>query len=159
MRSKLKAARLATQAGHYCVIASGTDCSLVDLIEGKDVGTLFLPQTYDLKRRKAWIAYTSRSRGRILVDDGARDALIRKQSSLLSSGIRDIVGRFDSGDVVEIACSKQEEAFAKGVSSYSAEDLARIKGLHSSRIEGVLGHVGPDEIVHKDNLVLLKPSQ
>jgi len=159
MRSKLKAARLATQAGHYCVIASGTDCSLIDLIEGKDVGTLFLPQTFGLKRRKAWIAYTSRSCGRLLVDEGARDALTRKQSSLLSSGIRDIVGRFNSGDVVEIACSEQEKAFAKGVSSYSAEDLARIKGLHSSQIEEVLGHVGPEEVVHKDNLVLLKPSQ
>lgn len=159
MRSKLGAASLATQAGHHCVIASGTDCSLVDLIEGKDLGTLFLPQASGLKRRKAWIAYTSRSRGRLLVDEGAREALTRKQSSLLSSGIRDIVGRFNSGDVVEIACSEKEEAFAKGVSSYNAEDLARIKGLHSSQIEEVLGHVGPDEVIHKDNLVLMKPEQ
>jgi glutamate 5-kinase len=159
MRSKISAANLATQAGHYCVIASGKDCKLVDLIEGRDVGTLFLPQATSLKRRKAWIAYTSRSRGKLIVDQGARLALTRKQSSLLSGGIKDILGRFDSGDVVEIACSEKEEAFAKGVSSYSAEDLARIKGLHSSRIEEVLGHMGPDEVVHKDNLVLLKPSQ
>ena len=159
MRGKIRAASLATQAGHYCVIASGKDCSLVDLIEGRDVGTLFLPQANSFKRRKAWIAYTSRPRGKLIVDQGARLALTKKQSSLLSSGIKDILGRFDSGDVVEIACSEQEEAFAKGVSSYSAEDLARIKGLHSSQIEEVLGHVGPDEVVHKDNLVLLKPSQ
>ena len=145
MRSKIKAASLVTQAGHYCVIASGKDCNLIELIEGKDVGTLFLPQTHGLKRRKVWIAYTSRSRGRLLVDQGARHALTLKQSSLLSSGVKDIL--------------EQEEAFAKGVSSYSAEDLARIKGLHSSRIEEVLGHVGPDEVIHKDNLVLIKSSQ
>ena len=159
MRSKIKAASLVTQAGHYCVIASGKDCNLIELIEGKDVGTLFLPQTHGLKRRKVWIAYTSRSRGRLLVDQGARHALTLKQSSLLSSGVKDILGKFESGDVVEIACSEQEEAFAKGVSSYSAEDLTRIKGLHSSRIEEVLGHVGPDEVIHKDNLVLIKSSQ
>jgi len=159
MRSKIKAASLVTQAGHYCAIASGKDCDLIELIEGKDVGTLFLPQTHGLKRRKVWIAYTSRSRGRLLVDQGARHALTRKQSSLLSSGVKDTLGQFESGDVVEIACSEQEEAFAKGVSSYSAEDLARIKGLHSSRIEEVLGHVGPDEVIHKDNLVLLESSQ
>jgi glutamate 5-kinase len=159
MRSKIRAASLAIQAGHYCVIASGEDCSLVDLIEGRDVGTLFLPQANSLKRRKAWIAYTSRPRGKLIVDQGARLALTKKQSSLLSSGIKDILGRFDSGDVVEITCSEEEEPFAKGVSSYTADDLARIKGLHSSQIEEVLGHVGPDEVVHKDNLVLLKPSQ
>jgi len=159
MRSKISAANLATRAGHYCVIASGKDCRLVDLVEGRDVGTLFMPQASSLKRRKAWIAYTSRSRGRLLVDQGARLALTRKKSSLLSSGIKDIFGRFDSGDVVEIACSEKEEAFAKGVSSYGAEDLARIKGLHSSQIEKILGHAGPDEVVHKDNLVLLKSAQ
>jgi len=155
MRSKISAACLATEAGRYCVIASGEDSRLVDIIEGRDVGTLFLPRSDGMKRRKAWIAFTSRSRGKLLVDEGARDALTRRGSSLLSSGIQEIMGRFNSGDVVDIAFTGDEKTFAKGVTSYSAEDLDRIKGLHSSRIEEVLGHVGPEEIIHKDNLVLL----
>ena len=159
MRTKILAAGLVTQAGKYCAIASGADCDLVSLLDGEDLGTLFLPRADGLKRRKHWIAFTSRSRGKLLVDEGARSALTRKGSSLLSSGIREIVGRFETGDVVEIACGEEQPAFAKGVTSYSAEDLERIKGLHSSRIEEVLGHGGPGEVVHKDNLVLINTEQ
>ena len=143
MRSKILVAEEVTKAGRFCVIASGKDCRLVDIIDGRDVGTLFLPRSNGMKRRKAWIASTSRSRGKLLVDEGAREALLRRGSSLLSSGIKEISGSFESGDVVEIACTTDGIAFAKGVTSYRAEDLVRIKGLHSSRIEEVLGHVGP----------------
>ncbi len=155
MRTKLEAARLATAAGRFCVIASGLDCRLKDITSGKQVGTLFLPRSEGMKRRKQWIAFSGRSRGRVLVDEGARRALIERGVSLLASGVREIIGRFDSGDIVDVATSAEGEAFARGVTSYSAEDLSRIRGLHSSRIEEVLGHRVGEEVIHKDNLALV----
>ncbi|HLA40331.1 MAG TPA: PUA domain-containing protein, partial [Candidatus Glassbacteria bacterium] len=129
------------------------------IIEGRDVGTLFLPRTDGLRRRQHWIAFTGRSKGRLLVDEGARKALVERGKSLLSSGVREIVGSFESGDVVDIALTAAGEAFARGVTSYAAEDLERIKGRHSSQIEKILGHDGPEEVIHKDNLVLLKTGE
>lgn len=155
MSSKIEAASLAGKAGIWCVIAGGALPDLVGIVEGRDVGTLFVPRADGLKRRKHWIAFTSRSKGRLLVDKGARKALTGGGKSLLSSGIAGIEGTFGSGDVVDIAVIGEKTAFARGVTSYSAEDLERIKGLHSSQIEKVLGHDGPEEVVHKDNLVLL----
>ena len=110
----------------------------------------------ELGRRKRWIAFTSRSRGRLIVDMGARKALTDNGKSLLSSGMVGIEGSFESGDVVDIAAAGDKEPFARGVTSYSADDLTRIKGLHSSRIEQVLGHNGPEEVIHKDNMALLE---
>ena len=159
MRSKIEAAELATRAGCYCVIATGVQPDLEGIIEGRDVGTLFLPRTDGLRRRQHWIAFTGRSKGRLLVDDGARKALVERGKSLLSSGVREIVGSFESGDVVDIALTAAGEAFARGVTSYAAEDLERIKGRHSSQIEKILGHDGPEEVIHKDNLVLLKTGE
>jgi glutamate 5-kinase len=156
MSTKVKAASLVTGAGRYCVIASGRECRLTEILDGGDVGTLFLPRTNGMRRRKQWIAFTSRSRGRLLVDEGARRALVERAGSLLSSGIKSIEGRFDSGDVVDIACTVDGAVFAKGVASFNAQDLDRIKGLHSSRIGEVLGHDAPEEVVHKDKLVLIE---
>ncbi|MFC1544930.1 glutamate 5-kinase, partial [Gemmatimonadota bacterium] len=155
MRSKLDAASLAGKAGIWCVIASGIEPDLVGIIEGRNIGTLFVPRADGLKRRKHWIAFTSRSKGVLIVDGGAHWALSRNGKSLLSSGIKEAEGKFESGDVVDITTAGHGKPFARGVTSYSSEDLSRIKGLHSSRIEQVLGHVGPEEVVHKDNLVLL----
>lgn len=155
MRTKLDAAELVTGAGRFCVIASGRDCPLEEIMDGADVGTLFLPRTNGMRRRKQWLAFSSRSSGKLMVDEGARKALVERAGSLLSSGIRDIQGHFVSGDVVDIVCTADNTVFAKGVTRYSAEDLERIKGLHSSRIDEVLGHHSPGEVVHKDYLVLL----
>lgn len=155
MKTKLAAAELVTGSGRSMVIASGRDCDLDGILGGQDVGTLFLPRAEGMRRRKQWIAFSSRSRGRLLVDEGARRALTLRAGSLLSSGIKEVRGAFEPGDVVEIACTADDTVFAKGVTSYNAEDLERIKGLHSSRINEVLGHAAPDEVVHKDNLVLL----
>ncbi len=156
MRSKLEAAALAARAGIWCVIALGTDPDLPGIVAGRDVGTLFVPGGEELGRRKRWIAFTSRSRGKLIVDKGARRALTDNGKSLLSSGITDVEGSFESGDVVDITAAGEKEPFARGVTSYSADDLERIKGLHSSRIEQVLGHDGPEEVIHKDNLALLE---
>jgi len=155
MKTKLAAAELVTGAGRRLVIASGRDCDLEGIVEGRDIGTLFIPRAEGLPRRKQWIAFSSRSRGRLLVDEGARRALAERAGSLLSSGVRQVQGSFEPGDVVEIACTDDSAVFAKGVTSYNSEDLERIKGLHSSKINAVLGHAAPDEVVHKDNLVLL----
>jgi len=155
MRSKIEAADLATRAGCYCVIATGVAPDLEGIVDGKDIGTLFLPRADGFRRRKHWIAFTGRTRGRLLVDEGARTALERRGKSLLSSGVKGIIGSFEAGDVVDIALGAAGDAFARGVTSYAAEDLERIKGLHSSQIEKILGHDGPEEVIHKDNLVLL----
>lgn len=155
MKTKLAAAELVTGSGRSMVIASGRDCDLEGILDGRDVGTLFLPRSEGMRSRKQWIAFSSRSRGRLMVDEGACRALTLRAGSLLSSGIKEIRGAFESGDVVEIACTVDDTVFAKGVTSYNSEDLERIKGLHSSRINEVLGHAAPEEVVHKDNLVLL----
>jgi glutamate 5-kinase len=156
MHTKLEAVRLATAAGRFCVIASGESSSLDDIISGKDTGTLFLPRSEGMKRKKQWIAFSGKSRGRVLVDAGARRALLERGVSLLASGVKEIIGSFDSGDIVDIATGAEAEVFARGVTSYSAGDLKRIKGLHSSKIEEVLGHRVSEEVIHKDNLALVR---
>ncbi len=158
MRGKIEAASLAARAGIWCVIARGIDPDLPGIVGGRDVGTLFVPTSEELGRRKRWIAFTSRSHGRLTVDKGAYRALADNGKSLLSSGLVDIEGAFESGDVVDLALSGEKKPFARGVASYSAVDLARIKGLHSSRIAQVLGRDGPEEVIHKDNLALLEPN-
>jgi glutamate 5-kinase len=104
--------------------------------------------------RKRWIAYSSSTKGSIRVDDGAKKALFYHNKSLLASGILDIDGRFKSGDVVSIT-DKAGNEFAKGICNYSADELDKIKGLRSSDFRDALGYKAKDEIVHKDNLVIL----
>lgn len=155
MRSKIDAARLATAAGRACVVASGIECRIEDIVNGEDVGTFFVPVAENMARRKQWIAFSSRTKGRIYVDEGASDALLNRGKSLLASGVRELKGRFQSGDVVEISTAENAPAFARGVSSFSSADLDKIKGLHSSKIEDVLGHSAPLEVIHKDKLALV----
>jgi glutamate 5-kinase len=154
MQSKLQAARVATGSGEAVIVANGrTPNVLVNVMQGEPLGTLFLPTTRRLQGRKRWIGFTLHPRGRIYVDQGALEALSTRGKSLLASGITHVEGNFERGDVVSLWCDKRE--FARGLSNYSSVELERIKGQSSSHIARLLGTKPYDEVVHRDNLVLL----
>lgn len=155
MVSKLEAAKIATSSGIPCVIANGNIKDiLIKIFEGKSVGTLFLASREAMSARKHWIAYTSKVLGSIKVDNGARDALVKGNKSLLASGITEETGKFDVGDVVSIM-DETGQQFARGLTNFSSMELKKIKGLKSGEIKDMLGYKYYDEIVHRNNLVIL----
>ncbi len=155
MATKIEAARCAALAGIDCVIANGKEKGVIrKVMDGETIGTIFHAGGNKFIARKRWIAFSSRAKGTICVDGGAEMALCEKNKSLLASGIIGLGGVFRSGDVIAIAGSDGRE-IAKGVVNYSSNDLSKIKGLSSTRFKAVLGFEGPDEVVHKDNLVIL----
>ena len=160
MASKLAAARIVRHAGIPMVIANGTRARIVlDILQGKPVGTLIAPPSTRLKFHKWWIAFAMRrASGMIVVDAGAAEALLQRGKSLLASGIQDVRGRFHAGDPVAIVDEEAREV-ARGVSNYSSSELARIQGLKSARAAQVLGRKTVEEVVHRDNLVLTKDLQ
>jgi glutamate 5-kinase len=155
MRSKLRAARLATEAGESVIMANGGQPGVLDTIMAAGpVGTLFLPHGGTMPAWKRWLGYTARPRGRLVVDAGARAAVQEKGRSLLPIGVIQVVGAFHKGDVVGLADSEGIE-FARGLSNYSAENANRVRGLRTDQIAGALGSVPYEEIVHRDNLVVI----
>jgi glutamate 5-kinase len=155
MASKLKAVKMVTSSGETAIIADGRERDTLDkLFAGEEVGTLFHPGSGKLGGRKRWIAFFIKPKGEIVVDDGAAKALLDRGKSLLPTGVRDVVGDFKGGDKVSIVTLAGRE-IARGLTNYSAEDLRRIKGLKTGAIHGVLGHKDYDEVVHRDNLVLV----
>ena len=155
MATKITAASIAVNAGIPLMIAHGAEEHIIRrLTGGEDVGTLFLPIEMKPHLRKKWIAFGSHVGGKVIVDDGAREALIHKGKSLLPSGIVAVEGSFASGDVVEIADVKGRE-FARGITNYSASELNRIKGQKSKDICPILGYKDFDEVIHRDNLSLI----
>jgi glutamate 5-kinase len=155
MRSKLRAARLATAAGESVIMANGATPGILDAIFACDpVGTLFLPHGTSLPAWKRWLGFTAQPRGRLLVDDGARAAVEKKGRSLLPIGVVEIHGHFNKGDVVALVDPAGVE-FARGLTNYSAADAQRILGLRTEQIATTLGSVPYEEIVHRDNLVVL----
>jgi glutamate 5-kinase len=155
MRSKLKAARLATTAGESVIVANGNTPGILDRIfSGETVGTLFLPHGGTLSAKKRWLGLTARPRGRLHVDAGARRAIEKQGRSLLSIGVVRISGSFSKGDVIAL-CDPEGVEFARGLSNYSSTDAERIRGLRTEQIGEVLGALPYEEIVHRDNLVVV----
>ena len=155
MASKLEAARMVCDAGEAVIIAGGRRRNvLVDIIDGKPVGTLCLPRPRAMTSRKRWIGFTARPRGKIAVDVGARQAIQRGGKSLLAIGITGVSGRFGKGDVVSV-CGPDGVEFARGLCNYTAEDVDRIKGLRTGQFAKVLGDTSYDEVIHRDNLALV----
>ncbi len=156
MATKIDAARAATKAGIDCIIANGKAKDILSrIVLGREaVGTVFESGKKAFVAKKRWIAFSSRPKGAICVDDGAKTALSEKDKSLLASGIVSVDGDFSSGDVVSIA-GKDCAEFARGLTNYSSGEITKIKGLKTSGYKVALGYKGRDEIVHKDNLVIL----
>jgi len=155
MESKLQAARIMTSAGEAAVIANGKEENVLPrVMAGEGIGTFFVPTEGKMASRKRWMAFTATPRGKIEVDEGARNALVRRGKSLLATGVTEIEGQFQKGDIVALA-GPDGTKFAKGLINYSAQELHRIKGLRTDEIAAVLGAKLYDEVVHRDNLVLL----
>lgn len=155
MVTKIEAARITTSSGIPCVVANGRDPRVLSkIIKGESVGTLFLSHTSPMVARKCWLAFDCRSKGKIVVDQGAKDALVKRGKSLLPSGIVDLKGKFKTGDVVSVVNQKGEE-FARGMTNYAAAELEKIKGCRTNQIEPRLHYKYYDEVIHRDNLVIL----
>lgn len=155
MASKLRVAQFVTQSGAPVVIAGGrTENVLLRLLDGELLGTLFLPKPVGLVPKKRWIGFSALPGGRIVVDDGAVNALRTKGSSLLPIGISQISGPFKKGEVVSIESSDGVE-IARGLCNYDSSQLEQIRGLKTSQIAEILGHCPYAEVVHRDNMTLL----
>ena len=155
MRAKVRAARLASDWGVPTVIASGKEPGLLArVVSGEEVGSLFVPGVKRLTERKRWIAIRTRSRGSIVVDDGAKRALVEWGASLLPIGIVEVEGDFGIGARVDLV-DGSGEAFAVGLVSYSASEIQRMQGRQSGEFQEVLGYRYVEEIVHREDLVLL----
>jgi glutamate 5-kinase len=153
MITKIEAAKIALGAGCNMVIASGhADHPLKRISDGERV-TWFVASATPLQSRKRWIAGSLQPVGRLLVDDGAKSALL-KGKSLLPAGVKDIMGVFGRGDTVSIIGSDGSEV-ARGMVAYDSIDAQRIKGLKSVDIMKTLGAAGRDEIIHRDDLVMM----
>ena len=155
MESKVQAARDVAICGIPTIIANGLKKNVIGKIfGGKEEGTLFLPQPTPMRSRKHWIAFTKSPKGRIMVDRGAEDALVKKGKSLLPSGIVAVYGKFNIGDSVMII-NREEIDLATGLVNYHSTDAEKIMGLQTKEIEKALGYKHYDEVIHKDNLVLM----
>ena len=156
MATKLDAAEKSAAAGIPTVIASGAQSGVLAKVfaENNECGTLILPEANHMTSRKHWIAYNLKPAGEIVVDQGAHDAVVQKGKSLLPSGLKEVRGIFGVGECVRCVDLDGRE-FARGLVNYSAQELNQIKGLHTSRIEKVLGYKAYDEIIHRDDLVVL----
>lgn len=155
MRSKIMAARMVSARGGSSFIGLGRQPgTLRRLFAGEEIGTFFLPQMEKLPSRKHWIAYTLRPKGFLILDDGACQAVASAGKSLLPSGIMETRGHFRIGDPVH-CLDRNDEVVAAGLVNYAAEDIRKIQGHHSARIKEVLGYVDSEEVIHRDNLVVL----
>ncbi len=157
MATKLKAARQAARAGIPTIIAPGREPGVMKAVLSpeRECGTLIIPAGERLKSRKHWIAFALRPSGTLAVDRGAAEALRSKGKSLLPSGIRQVQGDFGGGDCVSLIDPDGVE-FGRGLVNYPAADVLKVMGRRSAEISNVLGYKVADEIIHRDNFVLLK---
>jgi len=159
MTTKLEAAQKAAASGVPLVIASGRqDDALARILAGEPVGTLFLPRADRLTARKRWIAFAVPPQGRLTVDAGALRALTGQGRSLLASGVVEVDGDFAAGDVVAVIAPDGRSGareFARGLVNYDAGEVRKLRGAQSRDIERRLGYRGVDEVIHRDNLVIL----
>lgn len=155
MLTKMAAARMAMNSGIVMVIASGAKEGVIQaVLAGNPVGTLFPPRQNRLQFRKRWLAFGARIKGRLTVDKGCAQALQNTGSSLLAAGIKAVEGSFEQGNTVSIVNQDGWE-IARGLANYNVADTTRIMGAHTHEIAGILGHKPYDEVVHRDNMVLL----
>ncbi len=159
MSTKVKAAkRLAAHGVATALLSGRRPGALPALLSGASVGTFFPAETDHLSARKSWLAVAAKGKGLILVDPGARKALVEHGRSLLPSGVRNVEGQFGVGDPVDIAV-ETERPFARGLAGYGADEVRRIAGLKTSEIERALGYKYLDEVIHRNDMVLLEAAR
>jgi len=151
MRSKLSAARMASSSGVRAVIARATKPdALIHAVSGVDVGTTFMPGDRRLSARKLWIAFASQVEGAVVIDDGARRALVERGTSLLPAGVIDVIGEFAAEATVEVRVS-DGGVIARGMALSDAATLRKYAGKRTSELPVDVAH----EVVHRDDLVVL----
>ena len=157
MKTKIEAAEKATEHGINTFILNGTKSEVFEsLIRGVNPGTLFSAEQNTIKAKKHWLKHTVKSHGRITLDKGAVNALLNKGASLLPVGIKSVARIFDVGDCVDIIDQQTKTIIAKGITQYSNKELKRIKGKHSDEIKLILGHDAGDEVIHRDDMVVIE---
>lgn len=156
MATKIQAAKAATSSGINLVIASGTEKNAVPrIVVGEEIGTLFVSRENRLQFRKRWLAFGARIMGSIIVDEGCCKALHKAGGcSILPAGITGVDGSFEAGSTVSVKDAQGHE-MARGLVHYGSEELEKIKGCRSGEIEELLGHKNFDEVIHRDDLVIL----
>lgn len=162
MATKIQATRTAAAFGVPTIIANGSKKDvLLDIFEGRETGTLINPEKEKMSARKHWIAYTLKTRGEIVIDDGAKEAVTRYGKSVLPTGVIGVKGKFDIGDAI-VCLDKEGNILAKGLTSYSSREINKILGAKTSEIESILGYTYGGEILHRDDLAVMadikKPS-
>ena len=154
MLSKLMAAKKVTAAGVPMIIGNGRSRYILkQIFDGEEVGTLFLPAERRLPSKKQWIAHTLKPQGEVILDAGAAKALRLRGKSLLSTGIVAVRGKFEVGAPVR-CLSNEDEVIGIGLVNYGADEIEKIMGVRSHRIEEILGYKHSDEVIHRDNFVL-----
>ena len=151
MITKIEAAKICNLSGCNMIIANGLHLNPIDKIIKKNNCTLFISKISKLHARKKWIISSVSPKGEIIIDDGAKKALVNGKS-LLAAGFKIVSGKFSKGDHIKILDIKRKE-FARGLSSFSSEEVHKIIGCHSNEIQKILGYVSKSEVVHKDDMV------
>ena len=151
MNTKIEAAKICNLAGCNMVIANGLFINPISKIEMRDNCTWFLSKISKLHARKKWIISSISPKGELVIDEGAKKALLNGKS-LLAAGIKKVIGKFYKGDHIKILDNKRKE-FARGLSSFSSAEINKIMGYHSNEIKKILGYVSKSEVVHKDDMV------
>ena len=151
MKTKIDAAKICALSGCKMAIANGLKERPLNNILDKQTCTWFIPKISKLDARKKWIASTLHAKGRLKIDEGAQNAL-QKGKSLLAAGVKSIEGSFNKGDQIKII-GKNNEELAIGLSSFSSEEIEKIKGHQSNKIEELLGYKAKSEVIHKDDMV------
>lgn len=157
MTSKIDAALNVSKYGIPTIIANGMKMKIIDKIfKYENVGTMIIPNIRTIKSRKQWIGMGLKTAGKLLLDDGAIEAIISKGKSLLPSGIKSLEGRFVKGQQVECVSISTGQSIARGLTSYSSDELEKIKGKKSNQIVSILGYKYSDEVINRDNMIVDK---
>lgn len=156
MYTKILAARRASLSGTHTIIANGKNRKVFsNLLNDSVSGTFIQSEERQLDARKKWLAGQLKSKGTLIIDDGATNAIVNSGKSLLSVGITNVKGKFDRGDLVQCISSSGQEV-AKGLINYSSSEVGKVLGQPSDKMESLLGYVNESSVIHRNNLVVLK---
>lgn len=156
MKTKIEAAMIACSYGAGVIIANGLERHILrKIFAGEDKGTLFKPKFTNINARKFWIGFTLKPKGAIVIDQGAKKAISENNKSLLPGGVKSVMGEFEKSDTVRIFTEKGIE-IGRGIVNYSSQQLKLLAGAKTSEIERKLGFKGPDEVIHRDDMIIFK---